>query len=102
MGNVCFKREDEEVKVIDWGSSGNATVDPREVEALLARTEAQVRFERQEEAAQQARLNQLRADINSLYRSAPKRRMRLRKTASKHKSKKTRSQYAKKKKGVKK
>jgi hypothetical protein len=80
----------------------NNTVSSTEVEDLLARTEAQVRFERQDEAARQARMASLRKRIDNLYLAVPKRRMRLRKKASKRKSKKTRSQYAKKKKIIKK
>lgn len=74
----------------------NNTVSSTEVNDLLARTKAQVRFERQEEAARQARMANLRKRIDNLYLAVPKRRMRLRKTASKRKSKKTRSQHAKK------
>jgi hypothetical protein len=75
----------------------NNTISSAEVNDLLARTEAQIRFERQDEAARQARMANLQARYNALrYSAVPKRRMRLRKTASKRKSKKTRSQHAKK------
>jgi hypothetical protein len=75
----------------------NNTISSREVNDLLARTATKVRLEKQEEAARKVRMAKLQARFDALkYSAVPKRRMRLRKTSSKRKSKKTRSQHAKK------
>jgi hypothetical protein len=73
------------------------TVSSAEVDRLMSRTAAKIRLEKQDEAARKVRMAKLQARFDALkYSAVPKRRMRLRKTASKRKSKKTRSQHAKK------
>ena len=90
MGN-CFQKEEKVIYVRDYNSEN---VDEAEVDALLERIQAKVKIEKDQEAKFQAGIKDLERRVNLL--SVPKRRMRLRKSASKRKTKKTRSQNAKK------
>ena len=90
MGN-CFQKEEKVIYVKDWNSG---EPDEEEVNDLLERIEAEVRLKNQDEARLQTDIRRLQERTNLL--SVPKRRMRLRKSASKRKTKKTRSQYVKK------
>ena len=102
MGN-CFKKESNgTIRVEEWNQS-NAPIS--RTEAIKQYKEAQERLREIEKQKNINRLNFLKrkkallekqASLNASYGAVPKRRMRLTKSASKRKSKKTRSQHAKK------
>ena len=103
MGN-CFKKEsDGTIRVEEWNESNERKIAKlqKEISTLHKQNKEEEKRIQKEFRELQQRVNEESAILNAdwtNYRSAPKRRMRLKKTASKRKSVKTRSQYAKKKK----
>ena len=102
MGNLCFK---EEERVQDWNKTSTQQLlekrksvikNVKKMKAILDEQE-RVREEYLEKKKQrEAKFKASQASRQKVYGAIPRRHMR-RKTTLRHKSKKTRSQYASKK-----